>query len=134
MRRKHNQFVLSRCVRMLTALPTLVNSSSSRFPSGHSADSRLNSVKLISIAFYCSPPHVTFKNGAMRQKWIAAISTHQEIKFSDQFQVCGRHFNPGDINKTIGLLKLNAVPVHFPIIVIEQRPVNEEHKVNEPKM
>lgn len=59
----------------------------------------------------------------MRQKWIAAISTHQEIKFSDKFQVCDRHFNPDDVNKSIGLLKLNAVPVHFPLIVNEPNPV-----------
>lgn len=76
----------------------------------------------------CSPPHFMFKKGTARQKWIAAISLHQEIKFSDQFQVCARHFNAADINKTIGLLKLNAVPVHFPVPATAPRPANE-HRV-----
>lgn len=114
---------------MRTALLAAASySSGNTFQRHHSVGCRavVNATQFHKKHSRCSPPHFMFKKGTARQKWIAAISLHQEIKFSDQFQVCARHFNAADINKTIGLLKLNAVPVHFPAPATEPRPANEQ--------
>lgn len=77
-----------------------------------------------------SPPSITYQNGELLQKWIIAISQHQEIKFSDDFHVCSRHFEPFDIDKAAGVLKNDAVPVHFLGASNDQSPVYVREQVN----
>lgn len=67
----------------------------------------------------------------MRNKWIAAIQTHQQFDyFSTQFEICEAHFDESDfiVKSNKRALKTDAVPTKFP------EPDNNENASGRPSV